>query len=169
MLRDIREGRSDLEFHTLLANWGNAHFHAYYPISGPLNSSGVQQGEANTILNNRFENSAATGPATIYANLRSTTPTDTTTGTLAAYTSYAAVAVTCNTTNFPAAAAGVITLAISTTWPTNTGSTETEVAMTFDTSAAGTTNLYWGTFASQAIANGNTPQANANAVSVSAV
>jgi hypothetical protein len=133
-------------------------------------ASGIWQTNANAILNAQFQNSAFTGPVTVYANLRTTTPSDTATGTLAGYTSYAAQALTCNSTNWPNAAAGAITYGPAITYPTSTGGSETEAWVTIDTAAAGLTTLYWGALSSGVlIASGNQPAFGTNAITVSAV
>jgi hypothetical protein len=117
-----------------------------------------------------FQNSANTGPATSYCNLRTTTPSDTTTGTLAAYTSYAGQLMTNNSTNWPNASGGAISYGPILTYPQSTGGSETEAWATIDTSAAGTTTLYWGALsAGQLIASGNIPAFGASAITVSAV
>jgi hypothetical protein len=133
-------------------------------------ASGIWQTNANPILNACFQNSAFTGPATSYANLRTTTPSDTATGTLAAYSSYAGQAMTNNSTNWPNAAAGAITYGPALTYPTSTGGSETEAWVTIDTSAAGTTTLWWGALsAGVLIASGNQPAFGTSAITVSAV
>src|SRR5260221_2853198 len=127
---------------------------------------GINQTEANTIINSRFQASASTGPATIYLNLFTATPSDTAVGTLANYTSYAQIAVTCNSTNFPNAAAGATNLATVATFPTSTGGSNTLSQAGF-TNLGQTTTLYWGDLtASQVIASGNTPQFNANSTTI---
>jgi hypothetical protein len=135
-------------------------------------ASGIGQTYANGILNSMFENSAFTGAATQYLALFSVVPSDTGVGTEAAYTSYARQAVTMSTTTFPAAAAGAISGSnVAITFPTSTGSTETEVAAAwFAASSGGTQVNTWGNLsANQQIASGNTPQFNANAITISAV
>ena len=132
-------------------------------------ASGIGQTEANTILNSRFENSASTGPATIFCALHTATPSDTSQGTEAAYGSYARQSITCNSTNFPAASAGANQYALTITFPTSTSGTETETHVSWQAaSSGGTQPLYWGALsASQQIATGNQPQFNANAITTS--
>jgi hypothetical protein len=135
-------------------------------------ASGIGQTHANSLLNADFENSSYTGPATIYCALFTAAPSDTGVGTEATYGSYARQAVTCSTTTFPAASGGAITGSnAAITFPTSTGTsnTITDVAW-MAASSGGSQPLYWGDLsASQSIATGNTPQFNANAITISAV
>jgi hypothetical protein len=132
-------------------------------------SYGIGQTEANAIINGRFQAGSPTGPATIYLALFTAAPTDSTLGTEATYGTYARLAITCNSTNFPNASAGSTTLATAQTFSTSTGTSNTITDTAFNSaSSGGTQNLYWGDLsASQAIATGNTPQFNANAITIS--
>ena len=152
-------------------NWSNRLHHPAYVTKEARNSSGISQTEANVILTSRFQNSASTGPATIYSNLFSAAPSDTALGTLAAYTNYAGQAITCNSTNFPVSAGATTYAGGNITFPTCGATGETEVATAWTTVAAptlATQIIEWGTFANQSIANGNTPQFNNNTVTTSA-
>jgi hypothetical protein len=116
-------------------------------------------------LLNRFWNATTFSfPTTLYFALWTATLTAASTGSTAgegSYTSYARVAVTANTTNFPISSSGsAIQNATAITWPTNTGSLQT---MTFVAvlDAATTGNiLFWGSITSTAINPGDTPQIN---------
>lgn len=127
---------------------------------------GVAQSEANLLINARFQAGTLTTIATIYLALFTVAPTDSSSGTEATYTSYARLAVTCNSTNFPNAAAGATTLATVQTFATSTGVSNTIIDCGF-TNVGNTAQYYWGDTASQVIGVGNTPQFNANAITVS--
>ena len=152
-------------------NHADAIHHPVYPISGPRNASGIGQTHCNSLLNADFQSSAYTGPATIYSALFSVVPSDTGVGTEAAYSGYARQTITCNSSNFPAASAGAITYGVVIGFPTNTGSSETEVATSWmAASSGGAQPLYWGNLSSNVtVSNGIAPQFNANAVTTSGV
>ena len=161
-LREYLLHKGYLEAHILSQNHSNLLYHSTYPSRAPsMMASGIVQGEANTILNGRFQAGTITGPATIYGELFTATPSDTGGGTEATYTSYARVAVTCNSTNFPAASAGANACQFVITWPTSTGGSNTITQFGWNSASTVGTLLYWGDCGSTAIASGNTPQINA--------
>lgn len=123
------------------------------------------------LLNQIFNATAYTFPSTSYFRLWTTTLTAASTGssgTEAAYTSYAAVAETNNATNFSTSSSGsAITNNVAITWPANTGASETETFLAIcDASTAGNI-LYWGSITSTAVGTGATPQINTSGLSVS--
>lgn len=116
------------------------------------------------ILNQIFNATSYSFPATIYAALWTTALTAASTGstgTEAAYTSYARVAITANTTNFPVSSGGsAIQNGTAITFPANTGSLETETYFALLDAASAGNMLYWGSITSTAVNPGNTPQVN---------
>jgi len=165
------ENHGALDAYIRHVNIANRLHHPRYPLGGPQMASGIGQSEANTILNSRFENSASTGPATIFLAAFTAAPSDTGVGMEVSGGSYARQSETCNSTNFPAASAGAITQANAITWPTataNWGTITDEAYMA--ASSGGTQPLYWGDLsANQVINNGNTLQNNANSITISLV
>lgn len=167
--------QSHIERHGILdafirmENRHNRAWHRQYPPNGAQNVSGIGQTYCNGILNAAFQATTFTGAATIYCFLHSANPSDTSMGTVAAYTGFAPQAITCNSTNFPAAAAGAITYANAITFPTNTGASETETAVSWAAASSGNTQPnWWGTLSSSvAVGTGIAPQFNANAVTTS--
>jgi hypothetical protein len=120
-------------------------------------------------LNGIYNNSAVTLPgASLFFALWTATLTAASTGATAgetAYTSYARVTVTANTTNFPASSAGsAITNATAITWPANTGTASTITFLAIlDSATIGAGNIvYWGSITSTTINAGDTPQINAS-------
>ena len=123
-----------------------------------------------------FGKTAYTGETTWFAGLWTSTLDDTATGGTtgeAAYTSYARMSLTNNTTNF---GAGTGTTTVTNTWPsdalhswaTSTGGSATVTFMSVLNGNAGTTADkcgLWASVSSQAIASGDTPQLAQNAVS----
>lgn len=134
-------------------------------------ASGIGQTYCNGILNAAFENTSFTGAATIYCALFSAAPSDTGVGTETVYTNYARQAVTCSSSTFPAASAGAISGSnANITFPTCGATGDTLLAVAWMAAVSGGTQPnWWGTFTSQAIANGNTPQFNVNALTMSGV
>lgn len=117
------------------------------------------------VLNQFWNATAYTFPSTLYFALWTSTLTAASTGSSsgeAAYTGYARVAVTANTTNFPSSSGGAnITNATAITWGANSGAgseTETYLAV-LDAASAGNI-LYWGSITSTTIGVGATPQIN---------
>lgn len=74
----------------------------------------------NSLAGSLLGRTAYTAPATVYASLFIGASTALTGGTEATGGSYARVAVTNNTTNFPAPSGGVVTSGTAITWPTST-------------------------------------------------
>jgi hypothetical protein len=170
-LADHIERHGYLDTYIRDQNHRNAIWHPSYPIRGPVNSSGIGQTYMNTILNAGFQAGTFTGAATIFNALHSANPSDTSDGTEAAYTGYARQSITCNSTNFPNAAAGAITYGPIITFPTNTGSLETETAVSWQAaSSGGTQPNWWGTLAANVGVGTNiAPQFNASAIITSGV
>jgi hypothetical protein len=111
----------------------------------------------NEILDHVFGNSAYTIPTTYYFALYTANPTDAGGGTEVSGGSYARVAVTNNTTNFPAASGGSKSNGTAVTFPTATANwgTVTSVGI-FDASTAGNL-IAWNTLTtSKTIDNGDT-------------
>lgn len=100
--------------------------------------------EENSILKARFGGAADTVPATWYVGLSTTTPTDSVGGSEPSGGAYARVAVTNNTTNFPAPTAGSISNGAAITFPAPTANwgTVTHFEL-FDAATAGN-RCYWG-------------------------
>ena len=170
-LADHVDRYGHLEAFVRWQNHVNKIWHPSYPTRTPSNSSGIGQTYMNSILSAAFQNTTFTGAATIYNALHSANPSDTSQGTEAAYTSYARQAITCNSTNFANASAGAITYSPVITFPTNTGSSETETATSWQAaSSGGTQPNWWGTLSSSvAVGNGIAPQFNASAIVTSGV
>ncbi len=125
------------------------------------------------ILNILWNATSYSFPATLYFALWTSALTASSTGATsgeAAYTSYARVAVTANTTNFPASSGGSnITNGTAITWPANTGGAETETYLAvLDVATLGSGNiLYWGSITSTTINGGDTPQINTSGLTAS--
>lgn len=122
------------------------------------------------LLNLFFNATAFSFPATSYFALWTTTLTAASTGssgTEAAYTSYARVAETNNSTNFSTSSAGSsITNNVAISWPANTGSNETETYLAIcDASTAGNMT-YFGSITSTIVSTGDTPQINTSGLTV---
>lgn len=133
-------------------------------------ASGKSNDWISKILNATFNAAAITFPATVYAALWTAALSASSTGSTAgeaAYTGYARVAVTANTTNFPTSSGGAaITNGTAITFPANSGANETEVAFALlDAPTAGNVK-YWGAIVSTVINTGNTPQVAAGALTV---
>ena len=109
--------------------------------------------------------SAFSAPATVYVGLWTSNLDDTSTSATAgeaAYTSYARVALTNNSTNFPNAS-GSTTATKSNgtviTFPASTGSTATITYLgLFDVASGAGNMLYWCSVTSTTINSGDTPQ-----------
>lgn len=135
-------------------------------------ASGKSNDWITKVENAIWNHSAITFPSTLYFALWTTTLDATKTGSSsgeAAYTSYARVAVTANSTNFSTSSGGSgISNSVAITWAANSGvssETETYVAV-LDASSAGNI-LYWGSITSTTINVGDTPQINTSAMSAS--
>ena len=134
-------------------------------------ASGKSQFLISKDLNQFWNATAYSYPGTLYFALWTATLTAASTGSTAgeaSYTGYARVAVTANTTNFPASSSGSnIQNATAITFASNAGSLQT---MTFvavlDASTTGNL-LYWGSITSTAINPGDTPQINVNGLTAS--
>lgn len=111
----------------------------------------------NTVLNLFLGAGAYTPPATLYAALFTVSPTDAGGGTEVSGGSYARVAVTNNTTNWPAASGGSKSNGTQITFPTPTANWGTIVAFgLFDAATAGNL-LYWGAISPSKTVNNGDP------------
>jgi hypothetical protein len=123
------------------------------------------------LLNQFWNATAFTFPATLYMALWTATLSASSTGSTAgeaSYTGYARVAVTANTTNFPTSSGGGnIQNATAITFAANSGTAQT---MTYfavlDASTTGNL-LFWGSITSTTINAGDTPQVNINGLTAS--
>lgn len=123
-------------------------------------------------LLNQFWNAAAFSfPATLFAAGWTATLDKTSTGSTAgesAYTGYARVSVTANTTNFPTSSGGGnIQNATAITFAANAGSLSTWTFFAILDAVATGNMLFWGSITSTAINPGDTPQVNINALTAS--
>lgn len=123
------------------------------------------------VLNQFWNATAFSFPATLFAALWTATLTAASTGSTAgeaSYTGYGRVSITANTTNFPASAGGsAIQNATLITFGANAGSLQTATFFAIlDASSAGNL-LYWGSITSTAINPGDTPQVNTNGLTAS--
>lgn len=109
--------------------------------------------EENSILKARFGGAADAVPATWYVALTTTTPTDSAAGTEVTGGSYARVAVTNNTTNFPAPTTGVISNGAAFTFPAPTANWGTVTHFELWDAASAGTRRYWGALASSRTVN----------------
>lgn len=130
-------------------------------------ASGKSNYYISKVLNQFWNATAFTFPSPLYFALWTATLSASSTGSSAgeaAYTGYARVSVTANTTNFPASSGGsAIQNGTAITWGANSGvssETETYVAV-LDASTTGNI-LYWGSITSTTINVGDTPQINVN-------
>lgn len=135
-------------------------------------ASGKSNYYISKLLNQFFNATAFSFPSPIFFALWTSTLTAASTGATAgeaAYTGYARVSVTANTTNFPTSSGGAaIQNGTAITWGANSGGapeTETFVAI-LDASTSGNI-LYWGSITSTTINVGDTPQINVNGLTVS--
>lgn len=133
-------------------------------------ASGKSQYFISKFLNQTFNATAYSFPATLYAALWTSSITAASTGSTsgeASYTGYARVAVTANTTNFPVSSAGsAITNGTAITFPANSGSLQTATFFVILDAATTGNILYWGSITSTAISTGDTPQVNTSALTV---
>lgn len=134
-------------------------------------ASGKSNYYISELLNQFFNATAFSFPSPIYFALWTSSLTAASTGSTAgeaAYTGYARVSVTCNTTNFPTSSGGAaIQNGTAITWGANSGGgpeTETFVAI-IDAATTGNM-LYWGSITSTTINVGDTPQINVNGLTV---
>lgn len=134
-------------------------------------ASGKSQYLISKILNQIFNATSYSFPATLYAALWTSTLTAASTGATsgeASYTGYARVAVTANTTNFPLSSGGsAIQNATAITFAANAGTLQTATYFAILDALTTGNLLYWGSIASTAINPGDTPQVNVNALTAS--
>jgi hypothetical protein len=121
----------------------------------------------NKLLDHVLGNTAYTAPTTVYIALYTVAPTDSGGGTEVSGGSYARVAITNNTTNFPAASGGSKSNGTDITFPTATADWGTVVAFgIFDLSTGGNL-LYWATLTtSKSILNGDTAKFTAGNITI---
>jgi hypothetical protein len=100
-----------------------------------------------------------TVPTTVYIGLYTAAPTDAGGGTEVSGGSYARVAVTNNTTNFPTATGGSKSNGTSITFPTATADWGTVVAVGIFDASTGGNLLFWANLTtSKVVQNGDTAQ-----------
>ncbi len=125
------------------------------------------------VLNQFWNATTFSFPATLYAAIWTATLDKTSTGATAgecSYTGYTRVAVTANTTNFPLSVAGSnIQNATAITFPANGGTLQTGTFFAIlDVTTLGAGNiLYWGSITSTAVNPSDTPQVAANGLTAS--
>lgn len=134
-------------------------------------ASGKSNYYISKILNQFWNAASFSFPGTLYFALWTATLSASSTGSTtgeASYTSYARVAVTANTTNFPTSSGGAaINNGTAITWPSNTGSLQTMTYIAvLDASSTGNI-LYWGSITSTAVNPGDTPQINTSGLTAS--
>jgi hypothetical protein len=107
----------------------------------------------NKVLDLLFNATAYTPPSSWYFALFTAAPSDSGGGTEVTGGSYARVAVTRNTTNFPAASGGALSNGSAITWPTATANWGTVVAVgVYDAASAGNL-ICWATLATNRTVN----------------
>jgi hypothetical protein len=122
----------------------------------------------NKILNYIFNGGTFTAPTTVYVGLYTSAPTDAGGGTEVSGGSYARVAITCNTTNFPTTSDGQIENAVAQNFAQASAGWGTVVAFgIFDALTSGNL-LYWGTVSpSKTVAAGDTLSIAINQLQIS--
>ena len=135
--------------------------------------AGTSQNVANQVLSKIFGTTNFTPPVTIYIALTTAAPTTTGAGsivepTAAQYNAYARVAVTNNTTNWPAASAGALSNGTTITFPTSTGGASSPVTVTnvaaMDAVSGGTLWAFAPLPGGTQVASGQTPQLGVGAL-----
>lgn len=122
---------------------------------------------ANEILDHVLGGGDYTRPATVYLALFTVAPTDAGGGTEATGGSYARVAITNNSTNFPAASGGSKTLATEQEFPEATANWGTIVAVAIFDAATSGNMLYWTTINAQIVTTGSVPTFAADSLTFS--
>lgn len=110
----------------------------------------------NAILNAVYNAAALGAPATWYIALFTATPSDAAGGTEVTGGSYARLAVTANTTNFPSASGGAISNANALDFVQATASWGSVVAAAGMSASAAGTMWWWDDFTGVSIASGDT-------------
>ena len=110
----------------------------------------------NKLLDLILGNVSYTIPTTLYFALFTVAPSDSGGGTEVTGGSYARVAVTNNTTNFPAASGGSKGNGTAITWPTATASWGTVLAVGVFDAASGGNLLFWTTISSKTVDSNDT-------------
>lgn len=109
------------------------------------------------LLDHVFGNAAYTAPGTLHIGLFTVAPSDTGGGTEVTGGSYARVAVTNNSTNWPAASGGAKANGTAVTFPTATASWGTVVAFGIFDAGSGGNLLAWATLTTnKTIGSGDT-------------
>jgi hypothetical protein len=108
------------------------------------------------LLDHVFGAAAYTAPGTIHIAAFTATPSDSGGGTEVTGGSYARVAVTNNSTNFPAASAGAKANGTAITFPEATASWGSVAAISAQDAAAAGNQLGWDDFTAKAIGIGDT-------------
>lgn len=137
-------------------------------------ASGKSSYLSKKVLDDIFGATAFTGPTPLFMALWTAALDGTSTGATvgeAAYTGYARVSITNNTTNFPAATGssnGSKSNAIAITFPAaGSGPTTVTYFAILDSATIGAGNiLYWGSVTSTTVNNGDTPQVNASGLTI---
>lgn len=136
-------------------------------------ATGKSNVQISKILNAELNATAYSSPATLYMALWTATLNASSTGATAgeaSYTGYARVAVTANTTNFPASVAGAaVQNGTAITFGANAGSLQTVTFYAILDAATNGNILYWGSITSTAINPGDTPQVAVGALTVTEV
>lgn len=134
-------------------------------------ASGKSNYYISKLLNQFWNATAFTFPTTLYFAGWTATLDKTSTGSTAgeaAYTGYARVAVTPNTTNFPSSSGGGnIQNATAITFPANAGTLSTWTFVAVLDAATTGNMLFWGSITSTAINPGDTPQINTSGLTAS--
>lgn len=122
----------------------------------------------NAVLNLAFGGTSYARPATVYAALFTASPTSAGGGTEVYGGSYARVAVTNNSTNFPSASGGSKANGTLIAWPTATDAwgTVTDMGL-YTSSSSGSLLAFVGLTASKTVASGDTYRASAGDLSIS--
>lgn len=127
-------------------------------------ASGKSNYYISKVLNALWSATAPSLPATLYMGLWTSALTAASTGATAGettYGSYARVAVTANTTNFPLSVGGsAVQNATAITFPANTSGTPTITYFAVLDAATNGNLLYWGSITGTVIGVGDTPQVN---------
>lgn len=130
----------------------------------------LSDSDANNVLDNRFGAVTSTPPATYYVGLSTTTPTNTGGSvTEPSSGSYARVAVTNNTTNWPSASGRSKSNGTAITFPSATGSWGTITHFViYDASTAGTFRAWGALTTPRAVVSGDTPAFAVGALTIDA-
>lgn len=120
----------------------------------------------NKVLDHLLGAVSYTAPGTVYFALYTGSPSDTGGGTEVSGGGYTRVAVTNNSTNWPAAASGTKRNASTITFPEATASWGTIAAIGILDAATAGNLLFWTTITSRSVVSGDIPRFNAQGVSI---